>query len=110
MNFRNMIQLGNLILALLAVPPSLSLFRALFEENNVVKGDVNQVRLNKIVRVMFVGVATLASLNAILSFLVIVDLGLITHNVSPVRSLLLNAFLAGTAWKMESYRRHLNDN
>lgn len=103
-----MIQLGSLILAFLAVPPSISLVKALSEEKKIVNGDVDKERLNKIVKFMFLGIALAATLNAALSLLVILDHGLITHNVSPVRNLLFNGFLAGTAWSMESFRKHLS--
>jgi len=96
MAYRDVIQYINLILALAAIFPSFFILRKLWEERKIV--DVENKRLNKALTAIFAGITLGEIINAILALLVIFNFGLLAHNFSPIRGLIINTFFSIASW------------
>lgn len=87
----------SVLLALLAVPPSVSLLRTVLDESKVVPE--NETKLNRVLTTLFVGVGIFAVINASISFLNLLDVSGI-HKIAVARTLLVNAFFSFFSWSL----------
>jgi len=96
MIIRDLLNLTNLALAFLAVPPAIYLTKILIEERKVIKREATP--MNKILTMLVSGVAIGSLINALLSLLSLTGNGAVAHSLSPIRSVLVNAFFTFISW------------
>jgi len=95
---REALAIINIALAFLSLPPAFYLVRVLIKDRSSI--DPKKHPLNRVLIFMFAGVATAAILNAFLAVVSLFGGGLISHNLSPYRSALLNVFFTFISWSL----------
>lgn len=95
---REALAIINIALAFLSLPPAIYLVRVLIKDRNSI--DPKKHPLNRVLVFMFAGVAVAAILNAFLAVISLFGNGLVSHNLSPYRSALLNAFFTFVSWSL----------
>ena len=106
MEFRETLQIINSILALLAIYPSLRLITVVIKDREVVIKP-KQKEINKIMTYCFIGVALGALINAFISINSIIGNSLVSHEVSPFRSLFTNFFFFGISWLLYTFQKNI---
>lgn len=99
------IQIINLALALIAVPPSILLIYVLLREKKVI--EPKQSLLNKLLILLFGGIAVGAMVNTSLALLSVNGFGRYAHVLSPYRSCLLNTLFVFVSWGLYLFHRHV---
>jgi hypothetical protein len=96
MDLRDMIEITNVLIATIAIPPAISLLLVVTREEKVVSPE--QRRINKALTILFSGISLAALINAALALSSILGGGLYAHNLSPYRSLGINIFFSLVSW------------
>lgn len=87
----------SVLLAILAIPPSISLLRAVWDERRLVPK--SESKLNKVLTALFLGVGIFALINGGISLLNLLNVtGL--HKLAVARTLLVNAFFSFFSWAL----------
>lgn len=108
MDIRSILQVANLVLAVLAIPPSVYLVRVLLKEAKIV--EPKQGLLNKVLVALFIGFSVLAVANSLVSFLSLIDFGRVAHNLSPFRATIINGFFVLIAHALVRVHKQTNGN
>ena len=106
MDIRNILQILNSLLALLAIYPSLRLITVVIKDREVVIKP-KQKQLNRIMTYCFIGVALGALINAFISINTLTGNSLISHEASPFRSLFNNFFFFGISWLLYTFQKNI---
>lgn len=106
MDIRYIAQTINLILALLAIIPSIKLLKVFIRDKKIINDGKKQ--LNRILVMLFGGVSLTVILNAIVAFLVVFDYGTFAHNISPYTRGFINLFLLFVSWSLYKFHKHAN--
>jgi hypothetical protein len=106
MEFREILQVINSLLALLAVYPSLKLIETVIKERKIVVKP-KQKEINKILTYCFIGVALGALINAFIAINSLTGNSLISHEASPFRSLFTNFFFFGISWLLYTFQKNI---
>ena len=98
MDTRYLLQIVNVLISGLAIPPSFFLLQVILKE----KGEIAPEKraLNKALTALFFGVGAGALINFILSLLVVLGDGALTHSASPFRTLLINLLFSVASWSI----------
>ena len=96
MDFRDILNITNIFVAIIAVPPSLTLLFVVSREVREVS--LEQRRINKALSTLFAGISLAALINAGIALTSILGWGFFAHSASPYRSLFINIFFSVISW------------
>lgn len=106
MEIREILQIINSLLALLAVYPSLKLIETVIKERKIVVKP-KQKEINKILTYLFVGISLGALINALISINSIIGNNYVAHELSPFRSLFINSFFFVISWLLYTFQKDI---
>lgn len=106
MEIREILQIINSLLALLAVYPSLKLIETVIKERKIVVKP-KQKEINKILTYLFVGISLGALINALISINSIIGNNYVSHELSPFRSLFINSFFFIISWLLYTFQKDI---
>lgn len=106
MEIREILQIINSLLALLAVYPSLKLIETVVKERKIVVKP-KQREINKILTYLFMGISLGALINALISINSIIGNSAIAHELSPFRSLFINLFFFVISWLLYTFQKDI---
>lgn len=106
MEIREILQIINSLLALLAVYPSLKLIETVIKERKIVVKP-KQKEINKILTYLFVGISLGALINALISINSLIGDTSIAHELSPFRSLFINSFFFIISWLLYTFQKDI---
>jgi len=98
MDTRTVLQIVNVLISGLAIPPAFFLLQIILRESKEITPEKRA--LNRALTALFFGVGTGAFINFVLSLLVLMGDGAVVHNISPFRTFLINVMFSITSWSI----------